>query len=158
MAAMRITDRFFHPESRTQTTFNSCFDSDARPLPSVSLPPDIATVWAEERTRVAVNKNSNISGKLSYQGPVRIDGRLRGEVTSTEVIVISESASVEGRIRAPRVLLLGSFEGEVWGAETVVLGASARAKGRIQSKRLTVCEGARVEADLIVGHSHAPES
>jgi len=115
-------------------------------------------MWAEERTRIAVSKNSNISGKLSYQGPVRIDGKLRGEVTSTEVIVISESASVDGRVRAPRILLLGSLEGEVSGAECVVLGPSARAKGRIQSERLTVCEGARVEADLAVGYPRAHEA
>jgi cytoskeletal protein CcmA (bactofilin family) len=155
---MRITDLFFNPGSRTQAIYSSAVHPDAMPPPAAALPPVIGTMWAEERTRIAVSKNSNISGKLSYQGPVRIDGHLRGEVTSTEVIVISESASVDGRVRAPRVLLLGSFEGEVSGAESVVLGPSARAKGRIQSKRLTVCEGAHVEADLTVGHPRTGEA
>ena len=156
-AIMRITDRFFSPISRPQTIFNASGRIDTLPLPAAALPPVIGEMWAEERSRIAVSRNSNISGKLSYQGPVRIDGKLRGEVTSTEVIVISETASVDGRVRAPRILLLGSFEGEVSGAETVVLGPSARAKGRIQSQRLTVCEGARLEADLAVGSPSRPE-
>ncbi|HTT76180.1 MAG TPA: polymer-forming cytoskeletal protein [Candidatus Binataceae bacterium] len=148
---MRITDRFFNPGRRAQMSFDSAVHPDTLRTVAPALPHVVGEMWVEERTRIAVAKNSNISGKLSYQGPVRIDGRLHGEVTSTEVIVISESASVEGRVRAPRILLLGSLEGEVSGAETVVLGPSARAKGRIQAERLTVCEGARVEADLAVG-------
>jgi len=120
--------------------------------PAPVLPPIAGEMWNEERTRVAVSRNSNVSGKLSFQGPVRIDGKLRGELTSTEVVVISETASVDGRVRAPRVLLLGSLEGEVTGAKTVVMGPSSRAKGRIEAERLTVCEGARLEADLTVGH------
>ncbi|HEX4209329.1 MAG TPA: polymer-forming cytoskeletal protein [Candidatus Binataceae bacterium] len=154
MATMRITDRFFHPGSRTQQpVLDLSSRRDGAPKPSSPLPPIIGEMWAEEHTRIAVSKNAHISGKLSYQGPVRIDGNLHGEVTSTEVIVISESGSVDWRVRAPRILVLGSFEGEVSGAETVVLGPSARAKGRIQSERLTICEGARVEADLAVGHT-----
>src|ERR1700679_1478182 len=82
-AIMRITDRFFSPISRPQTVFNASRHIDALPLPAAALPPVIGEMWAEERTRIAVSRNSNISGKLSYQGPVRIDGRLRGEVTST---------------------------------------------------------------------------
>jgi cytoskeletal protein CcmA (bactofilin family) len=111
-------------------------------------------MWPEDRARVAVSRNSNISGKLSYQGPVRIDGKLRGEVTSTDVILISETASVEGRIRAPRVLVLGVLTGEIVQAETVILGPSAHVKGRIQSERLTVCEGAELEGDIAVGDAH----
>jgi len=128
------------------------------PPPAPALPLVIGEMWAEERTRVAVSRNANISGKLSYQGPVRIDGKLKGEVTSTEVIVISETGSVEGRVRAPRVLVLGSLAGEIAGAETVVLGPSAHAKGRIQAARLTVCEGARLEADIAVGEIHPYQS
>jgi cytoskeletal protein CcmA (bactofilin family) len=130
-----------------------------RPLsPAPALPPIIGEMWAEDRARVAVNRNSTISGKLSYQGPVRIEGKLRGEVTSTDVIVVSEAGSVEGRLRAPRILLLGSLVGEVAGAETLVIGPAAYAKGRIQAERLTVCEGARLDADIAVGDPHSYES
>jgi cytoskeletal protein CcmA (bactofilin family) len=151
---MRIAERFFNPEPRTQPTFNGTVQADLQQPPSPVLPLIPDDLWAGERTRVAVSRNSTISGKLSYQGPVRIDGKLRGEVTSTEVIVISESASVEGKVRAPKILLLGSLEGEVAGAETLVLGPASHARGRIQAERLTVCEGARLEGDIAVGDNH----
>jgi cytoskeletal protein CcmA (bactofilin family) len=152
---MRIAERFFGPGSRTQPILNgTTHAADAIQPPAVALPLVLGEMWSEERARVAVSRNSSIVGKLSYQGPVRIDGKLRGEVTSTEVIVISETATVEGKVRAPRVLVLGSLAGEVAGAETVIIGPSAHAKGKIQAERLTVCEGARVEADIAVGESY----
>jgi len=157
-AEMRIAERFFTPGSRLQPIYNGTAHADTMPPPAPALPLVLGEMWSEERARVAVSRNSNIAGKLSYQGPVRIDGKLRGEVTSTEVIVISETATVEGKVRAPRVLVLGSLSGEVVGAQTVVLGPSAHAKGRIQAERLTVCEGARLEADIAVGEAHSYQS
>lgn len=153
-AEMRIAERLFSSDSRTQSGLNNAAHADRMPSAAPALPLFAGETWAEERARVAVSRNANISGKLSYQGPVRIDGRLRGDVTSTEVIVISETGLVEGKVRALRVVILGSLVGEVAGAETVVLGPSAQAKGKIQAERLTVYEGAKLEADIAVGHMH----
>ena len=155
---MRIAERFFSPGSRSQPIVNGTSLADAMPPPAPSLPLVLGETWTEDRARVAVSRNSSIAGKLSYQGPVRIDGNLRGEVTSTEVIVISQTATVEAKVRAPRVLVLGSLAGEVAGAETVVIGPSAHAKGRIQAQRLTVCEGARVEANMAIGEAYPYKS
>ena len=45
-----------------------------------SIPQDAGVAWAEERTRVAVGRNVNVSGRLIFQEPVRIEGRFKGEV------------------------------------------------------------------------------
>ncbi|SRR5579875_862910 len=104
--------------------------------------------WIEERTRVAVGAHANISGKLVFHEPVRIEGRFRGEVSSVEMVVITEAGSIEGRVRAPRLVVLGEMRGEVAGAKRVIFGPRSRASGRIESERLAVFEGARLEADL----------
>ncbi len=105
-------------------------------------------VWIEERTRVAVGRGINVSGRLVFQEPVRIEGRFKGEVSSSELVVITEQASVEGRVRTPRVLILGELNGEIVGAKSAVLGPKARVKANIESESLTVCEGARLEGDI----------
>src|SRR5690348_3850579 len=69
--------------------------------------------WIAERTRVAVGANANISGKLVFHEPVRIEGRFRGEVSSVDLVVISEFGLIEGRVRAPRMVVLGELRGEV---------------------------------------------
>src|SRR5271165_2181479 len=75
-AAMRIAERFFSPGSRTQPILNgAAHAADAiQPHTAAALPLALGEMWSEERARVAVSRNSSIAGKLSYQGPVRIDG------------------------------------------------------------------------------------
>jgi cytoskeletal protein CcmA (bactofilin family) len=107
--------------------------------------------WVDERTRVAVGRNTNISGKLIFQEPVRIEGRFRGEVSSVELLVVTAEAKIEGKIRAPRLLILGEVQGDVLGAAQVVLGPAARVNGRIEAKSLTVCEGAQFNGEVQMG-------
>ncbi len=112
------------------------------------LPHTPGQAWIEERTRVAVGRGINVSGRLVFQEPVRIEGRFRGEVSSSELVVISEQASVEGKVRTLRVLILGELTGDVVGAKSAVLGPRARVTGNIECEALTVCEGAKLEGDV----------
>ncbi len=104
--------------------------------------------WVDERTRVAVGRNTNISGKLIFQEPVRIEGKFRGELSSVDLLVVTAEAKIEGKIRAPRLLILGELQGDVVGATQVVLGPAARVTGRIEARSLTVCEGALFNGDV----------
>ncbi|HTW88993.1 MAG TPA: polymer-forming cytoskeletal protein [Candidatus Binataceae bacterium] len=104
--------------------------------------------WIEERTRVAVGANANISGKLVFHEPVRIEGRFRGEVVSGDLVVIAEAGSVEGRVRADRLVVLGEMRGEITESKRVMLGPRARVTGKIESERLAISAGARFEGDL----------
>ena len=80
------------------------------PLPTAQAPRPPMQAWVDERTRVAVGRNTNIAGKLIFQEPVRIEGKFRGEVSSVELLVVTAEASIEGRIRAPRLLHPGAGE------------------------------------------------
>lgn len=115
------------------------------------LPNTPGQAWIEERTRVAVGRGINVSGRLVFQEPVRIEGRFRGEVSSSELVVITEQAIVEGRVRTPRVLILGELTGDVVEAKSAVLGPRARVNGNIEAETLTICEGARLEGDVRTG-------
>ncbi|MGH7916983.1 MAG: bactofilin family protein [Candidatus Binataceae bacterium] len=118
--------------------------------PVAGIPRVPGQAWVEERTRVAVGRNINVSGKLIFQEPVRIEGHFRGEVSSSELVVLSETATLEGRVRTPRVLVLGVLNGDVIGAKTVVLGPYARVTGNLETENLTVCEGAFLQGDIRV--------
>ena len=118
------------------------------PAPSAGIPRAPGQAWVEERTRVAVGRNITVSGRLVFQEPVRIEGCFRGEVTSVDLVVIASEAVVEGRVRAPRLLILGELRGDVAGAVRLVIGPCARVYGRIEADHLTVCEGARLNGDV----------
>ncbi len=101
-----------------------------------------ASAWTEERTRVAVGRNINVSGRLIFHEPVRIEGRLRGEVSSAELVVIAEEGTIEGKVRAPRLLIMGELRGDVVASKRVVLGPHARVHGNIEAENLAISEGA----------------
>jgi cytoskeletal protein CcmA (bactofilin family) len=63
--------------------------------------------------RTVLFANSSISGKLSYNLPVKIDGNFTGEIKSTELIVIGANAQVDAHISARQVLLEGRLVGSV---------------------------------------------
>jgi cytoskeletal protein CcmA (bactofilin family) len=125
--------------------------ADSFPQLAATKPNAPGQAWIEERTRIAVGRGTNISGRLIFQEPVRIEGRFRGEVSSSDLVVISEEAAVEGRIRTRRVLILGEFSGEILEAVSVVLGPRARVKANLDTEGLTVCEGAKLEGQIRAG-------
>jgi cytoskeletal protein CcmA (bactofilin family) len=107
--------------------------------------------WIEERARIAVNRNVNVAGRLVFQEPIRIEGHFRGEVSSSELVVISEDGWVGGRIRSPRLVVLGELVGDITASKSVVLGPHSRFKGKMVADNLTICEGAYLNADLRIG-------
>ncbi|HVA84221.1 MAG TPA: polymer-forming cytoskeletal protein [Candidatus Binataceae bacterium] len=118
--------------------------------PPNAIPPMPGADWAEERTRVAVAPNVNVSGRLAFKEPVRIEGNFRGDLSSNELVVISDHGSVEGRVRTPRLLVLGVLRGDITDTRLVVLGPRAQVFGRIETDVLRVCEGARLNGDVRV--------
>ncbi len=105
-------------------------------------PATSSSSWTEERTRVAVARNINVSGRLIFHEPVRIEGRLRGEVSSAALVVITEEGTIEGKVRAPRLLIMGELRGDVIASKRVVLGPHARVHGNIEAENLAINEGA----------------
>lgn len=63
--------------------------------------------------RTVLFANSSISGKLSYNLPVKIDGHFTGEIKSTELLVIGSNAQVDAQISARQVHLEGRLVGSV---------------------------------------------
>ena len=117
-------------------------------MESTQIPQDAGVAWAESRTRVAVGRNVNVSGKLIFHEPVRIEGRFRGEVHSVELVVVGEEGMVEGKIFAPRLLVMGELRGDIVGGERVVLGPRAKVFGNIETRNLTVAEGAYLDGNV----------
>jgi cytoskeletal protein CcmA (bactofilin family) len=103
---------------------------------------DLGTGWHAERARVAVGRNVTVSGRLIFQEPVRIEGTFKGEVQSSDLVVIAAEAKIsEGRVKAHRLLVLGRVEGDVE-SERVFLGPASVVTGNISAAYLTICEGA----------------
>jgi cytoskeletal protein CcmA (bactofilin family) len=98
--------------------------------------------------RPSLGADTSVTGKLSFEAPTRIDGRLKGEVRASDLLVIGESGRVEGIVRAKRLIVHGQVHGEIRGAEHVEVAAQAVITGMIEAHSLTIHDGATLRADL----------
>jgi cytoskeletal protein CcmA (bactofilin family) len=105
--------------------------------------------------RPALGPDTSVSGRLSFTMPTRIDGKLRGEVHATDVLLIGEQGYVEGVVRAPTLIVLGEVRGDVRGAERVEIGPGGRVMGSVETTSLVVEEGGYLDGDCRIAPSRA---
>ncbi|HEX9452954.1 MAG TPA: polymer-forming cytoskeletal protein [Candidatus Binatia bacterium] len=88
--------------------------------------------------RTVLFANSSISGKLSYNLPVKIDGHFTGEIKSSELLVIGANAQVDAHISARQVQLEGRLIGSVqaMGCFEVLPGGYFKGEARVAELRL----------------------
>jgi len=98
--------------------------------------------------RVSLGPDAEVSGKLSFVVPTRIEGKLKGEVRASDLLVIGPQAVVQASVRAEQLVVLGEVRGEVQGVARVEICSGGRVYGDVATKCLVIQEGATFE-----GHS-----
>jgi cytoskeletal protein CcmA (bactofilin family) len=96
-------------------------------------------------------KGSRVSGQLSFQGAVRIEGTVDGEIHCRGALTIGESAEVRAKISGQIVVIQGKVEGNVTAKERVELLAPARLIGNLNAPRVVIAEGVVFEGECSMG-------
>ncbi|MEM9067544.1 MAG: polymer-forming cytoskeletal protein [Myxococcota bacterium] len=92
------------------------------------------------------------SGKLTFEGRVRIDGEFEGTIFSDDMLIVGDGATVRGEIRVGTLIVLGgSIEGNVRARELVELHAPSEVHGDIETPHLFIDRGARFEGQCRMG-------
>lgn len=92
-----------------------------------------------------VGADLRISGDLSSDGEVHVEGGIDGDVRC-RVIIIGEGGSVTGAIEAERAVVRGGVTGRIT-ARTVELARTARIIGDIAHDSLEIEAGAQFEGN-----------
>ena len=103
---------------------------------------------------------SQFEGKLIFDEIVRLDGTFRGEVNSKDVLIVGDTANVEGEVNVGTFILSGRFKGNVKAVTRVELRAPAQVEGNIETPKLVVEEGVIFNGQLSMpgGSKAAPVS
>ncbi len=96
--------------------------------------------------------STKIEGNVHFQGGLRIDGQVKGNVIATgdesSMLVISEHAKVEGEVRVAHLVVNGEILGPVYSSELLELQPRARITGDVYYKALEMHGGALVAGKL----------
>lgn len=100
---------------------------------------------AESVTAREVNayfgKGSKFSGKLCFEGVVRVDGKVEGEIQSSDTLIIGEGAEVRANIHVTNVYISGSVGGDIIANGRIELTRAGRLNGNIRTPVFVIQEG-----------------
>ncbi|TAL11777.1 MAG: polymer-forming cytoskeletal protein [Nitrospirae bacterium] len=80
-------------------------------------------------------------GTLTFEGTVRIDGSVAGEIRSNGTIILGEHAAVEGDVSAGTIVSGGKITGNVMATEKVHLLPTAMLRGDVMAPLVQMDEG-----------------
>ena len=95
---------------------------------------------------------TRIDGNLNFQDGLRVDGEVVGDIRASDeqssILVVSESAVVEGQIHADHVIINGTVRGPVFAFDLLELQPKARIEGDVSYKALEMHQGATISGQL----------
>ncbi|WP_321367812.1 polymer-forming cytoskeletal protein [uncultured Desulfuromusa sp.] len=83
---------------------------------------------------------SRFEGKLNFDELVRLDGVFSGEITSTDTLIVGETAEIDGSIDVGALILSGRFKGGIKATTLVDLRAPAQVEGTIEAASIKIAE------------------
>ncbi len=100
-----------------------------------------SNVEKDENVIAFVGKGVEFKGVISYNGTVRIDGVLDGEIHTEGTLLVGEEAVLTAKLSAGTVVSKGKITGDIIAKEKVRLLAPAVLNGSVKAPMLSMEEG-----------------
>ncbi len=88
-----------------------------------------------------LGKGTEFKGVLSFEGTIRVDGKIEGEVISKDTLIAGDGAFLQGEISVGTIISSGKVVGNINASQQVHLLAPANIQGNIKTPKLIIEEG-----------------
>lgn len=88
-----------------------------------------------------------IFGNLSISTPIQIDGKIDGDIVSSDCVIIGEKGWIQGNVECQEIAVFGQMTGDIL-ARHVHLQPSAMFSGNINTETLKIEQGAVYQGNL----------
>jgi cytoskeletal protein CcmA (bactofilin family) len=88
-----------------------------------------------------LGREARFSGKLTFEGAVRIDGYFEGEIFTDDLLLIGPGADVHASINVGSIIINGSVEGDITAKISVEIKAPGRLRGNVNTPALIIEKG-----------------
>lgn len=92
-----------------------------------------------------LGKGTEFKGVLSYEGTVRIDGKVEGEIITKGTLVAGESAVINAEVTVGTLVSGGKITGNINAKDKVQLLSPATVIGTIKTPALIIEEGVKFD-------------
>lgn len=98
-----------------------------------------------------LGEGTEFKGVLSFEGTVRIDGSLEGEILGEDLLIVGEPAVVKAEIDVGTAVVSGNVIGNIRARHRVELLAPSSVTGTIHTPALVVAAGATFNGSCEMG-------
>ena len=103
-----------------------------------------------------IGKGSVIDGKVKIKNSIRIDGKIKGEVSSTGTVTVGGEGEVEGKITAANAIIGGRVQGKMVIQSKIILEKKSVLIGDLKTQQLNIMEGAIFDGNCVMEDKKAP--
>ena len=97
-----------------------------RPLPTESPPPQFPS------------QGSRLIGKVAFEGTVRIEGYIEGEIAAQDTLIVGESAEVKAQISDTSLVVHGRVTGDITARHHLEIRAAGTVIGHVTTPSLAI--------------------
>src|SRR3954471_23984847 len=105
-----------------------------------------------------LDKGTNVTGELEFAGTLRIDGNFHGSISTSDILIIGEHASVHADIKVGEIEIHGQVSGSIEAKRRVEICATGRLRGDIRTPVLAVIPGGVVDGRIHMAGDHPDET
>ena len=88
---------------------------------------------------------TSLSGEIQFSGTLHINCSIRGSITTSDVLIIGERATVQADIRAGEVVIHGTVFGNVACDRRLEICSTGRLRGDVRTPQFIIQEGGTFE-------------
>ncbi|MBN1899210.1 MAG: polymer-forming cytoskeletal protein [Spirochaetes bacterium] len=96
---------------------------------------------SEFNPRTILFEDTSFDGVLHFEKPLEIRGKFKGKIHSKSVLLINQSACIEGDVKANIVIVAGTVKGNVEGLIKVDILSTGKLYGDIKTAKLKIADG-----------------
>lgn len=100
-----------------------------------------------------LGEGTHFKGMLSFNGTVRMDGEVEGEVETQDTLIVGEKGVVKADITAGTVICKGKIYGTVKASKQVEIHAKSEMVGNIEAPSVFIEMGAIFDGNCKMGVS-----
>jgi cytoskeletal protein CcmA (bactofilin family) len=89
-----------------------------------------------------INSGTQILGDVNSDGDMRVDGSIKGFLSSKARLVLGPTAVIEGDVKAANIEISGEVNGNIYASELLTVKSTAKISGDIVSNKLIIEAGA----------------
>lgn len=99
----------------------------------------------EKSIRAFLGEGTEFKGVITFEGTVRVDGVLEGEVITDDTFIVGNAAKVKAQVKAGVVIVMGRMDGSIEAREKCEIRVGAHVIGEIFTPSIYIEEGAVFE-------------